>query len=185
MPTSLVSDEQASEAAGASVGPGGETASDEPAEPQADVVAELAAVKDELASTQDRYRRSLADLDNYRKRTARDGDRRAAEARQAVLREWLEAVDTVERALRLDPGDAGLSAVLGQMDGILTRAGVLRMQPVGAAFDPQRQEAIEVRVTDDEPDYTVLDVARSGYELADTVLRPAQVVVSRRPASEA
>jgi molecular chaperone GrpE len=147
--------------------------------------AEVAALRDELARAQDRHRRALADLDNYRKRMEREGDRRAAEARQALLRDWLEAVDSVERALRLEPGDPGLIAVLEQMDAILARYGIARLDVVGARFDPEQHEAIAVRPAVDVPDQTVLEVARSGFGLDDgATLRPAQVVVGRRPTGE-
>jgi molecular chaperone GrpE len=141
---------------------------------------EVAELRDELARAQDRHRRALADLDNYRKRAEREGDRRVTEAREATLREWLEAVDSVERALRMEPGDPGLTAVLEQMEAILARRGVTRLETVGARFDPERHEAIAAQPDADVPDYTVLDVARSGFGLSDgRVLRPAQVVVSR------
>lgn len=156
-------------------------ASETPSEPTT-VLAEVAALREELARAEDRHRRALADLDNYRKRAARDGDRRVNEARQALLRDWLEAVDSVERALRLEPGDPGLAAVLEQMEAILAREGVERLDVVGTRFDPERHEAIAVQPAADAPDYTVLEVARSGFGLGDEViLRPAQVVVSRRP----
>lgn len=162
-------------------------ASDEPVEAPSEIDelrAELDGVRDELARAQDRYRRALADLDNYRKRVAGDGDRRAAEARQALLREWLDAVDSVERALRMEPGDPGLTAVLAQMEAILARHGVVRIEAAGARFDPERHEAIAVQPSDDVPDQTVLEVARSGFGIDDWVLRPAQVVVARRPADQ-
>lgn len=146
---------------------------------------EVATLREELSSTQDRYRRALADLDNYRKRTEGDGARRAAAARRALLGEWLEAVDSVERALRMEPGDPGLSAVLAQMEAILARHGIERIDVVGARFDPERHEAIAVQPAADAPDYTVLEVARSGFGIdGGEVLRPAQVVVARRPAGE-
>src|SRR6202012_623371 len=58
----------------------------------------------ELAGIEDRYKRALADLDNYRKRSAREIESRVAEAKVAALRDWLEAVDSVERAMRMEPG---------------------------------------------------------------------------------
>lgn len=144
--------------------------------------AEVVALREELARSQDRHRRALADLDNYRKRTEREGDRRVDQARRALLREWLDAVDSVERALRLEPGDPGLIAVLEQMEAILAREGVRRLDAEGMPFDPQRHEAIAVRSAADVPDHTVLEVARSGFGLGDgEILRPAQVVVSQRP----
>lgn len=155
---------------------------------QAEVAAlegEAAALREEVTRAQDRHRRALADLDNYRKRVEREGDRRAVDARRSLLREWLEAVDSVERALRMEPGDPGLTAVLAQMEVILARHGITRISADGTRFDPDRHEAVAVQETDDSPDYEVLEVARSGFALDDgEVLRPAQVVVARRPAGE-
>lgn len=141
---------------------------------------EIAALREELARTKERHLRALADLDNYRKRAEREGERRVAEAREGVLRDWLDALDSVERALRMEPDDPGLTAVLDQMEAILARRGITRVETVGARFDPERHEAIATQPAADTPDYTVLDVARSGFGLADgRILRPAQVVVSK------
>jgi molecular chaperone GrpE len=136
----------------------------------------------ELAQMEDRYKRALADLDNYRKRSAREVERRVEESQDALLRDWLEAVDSVERALRMEPQDSvfeGLRAVLEQMDAILAREGVQRIGAAGDRFDPERHDAISVRSTSSVPDHTVLEVARSGFAREGRVLRPAQVVVSR------
>jgi molecular chaperone GrpE len=138
----------------------------------------------ELARMEDRYKRALADLDNYRKRSGAEIQRRVDEGRQAMLRDWLEPVDTLERALRFgpdQPGFDGLRAVLDQMESILARHGVVRIGQPGELFDPERHEAIDVRVSDDVPDRAVLEVLRSGFALGDRVLRPAQVIVARRP----
>jgi molecular chaperone GrpE len=138
----------------------------------------------ELARIEDRYKRALADLDNYRKRAGREIESRVAETREAVIRDWLDAVDSVERALRMEPDGPcadGLRAVLGQMDAVLARQGVSRIGAAGEPFDPQRHEAIGVQSTEDVPDRTILTVERSGYALGDRVIRPAQVVVARTP----
>jgi molecular chaperone GrpE len=139
----------------------------------------------EIARLDDRLKRALADLDNYRKRTAREIERRVGETRETLLREWLEALDSVERALRMDaqgPLAEGLRAVLDQMEAILARQGVQRIGQAGERFDPERHDAVDVRVSDDVPERTVLEVVRSGWALGDRVLRPAQVVVSRAAA---
>jgi molecular chaperone GrpE len=143
--------------------------------------ARLAELEAEVARLDDRYKRAVADLDNYRKRSAREAERRVAEEREGLLRDWLDAVDSVERALRIQPEDQGLRAVLEQMEAILSRQGVVRLGAVGEQFDPARHEAIAIQSRDEVPDRTVLEVARSGFAIADErLLRPAQVVVSRR-----
>jgi len=141
--------------------------------------ADLAA---ELEQMEDRYKRALADLDNYRKRSARDAARRIEEAREAQLREWLEVVDSLERALLMEPENPlldGLRAVLEQMETVLARQGVVRMGAVGERFDPERHDAVGVRADGTVPDRTIVELARSGFALGDRVLRPAQVIVSR------
>ena len=141
----------------------------------------------ELARMEDRFKRAAADLDNFRKRTARELERIVAERGDAVLVDWLEAVDGVERALRQKPENPlydGLRAVLDQMDSILARQGVRRIGERGEPFDPSRHEAVEVRETDELPDRTVAEVLRSGYVRGDHVLRPAQVAVARAPRPE-
>jgi molecular chaperone GrpE len=138
----------------------------------------------ELERMEDRFKRAVADLDNFRKRSARELERLVTERGDAILRDWLEVVDGVERALRQQPDGPlyeGLRAVLEQMDAILEREGVQRIGERGEPFDPSRHEAIQVIETAEAPDRTVVDVARSGYARGDRVLRPAQVVVARAP----
>jgi molecular chaperone GrpE len=140
----------------------------------------------EIARLEDRYKRALADLDNYRKRSAREVERRVDEARDALLREWLEAVDTVERAARMDPDGPlgqGMRALLDQIEALLARRGVERIGEAGEPFDPERHDAVEVRVTTDAPENAVVEVIRAGYAVDGRVLRPAQVAVARRPQS--
>ncbi|MCW3066733.1 MAG: GrpE protein [Solirubrobacterales bacterium] len=160
---------------------GSEVRTQEPPAPESEEQHEA-----ELARMEDRYKRALADLDNYRKRSAREVDRRVAESRDALLLDWFQAIDSVERALQMQPENPlfeGLRAVLEQMEAILDRQGVQRIGATGERFDPERHEAIGVKETDEVPDRTVVEVARSGYAVGDRVLRPAQVVVSR-PAVE-
>jgi molecular chaperone GrpE len=139
---------------------------------------------EELARLEDRYKRALADLDNYRKRTAREIERLVAEARESALRDWLDAVDSVERAARMEPEGPcaeGLRAVLDQMDSVLARQGAVRIGAAGDRFDPERHEAVAVQPSADLPEHTVVAVERSGFALGDRVVRPAQVVVTRAP----
>jgi molecular chaperone GrpE len=149
-----------------------------PSSPESD----HAGTEDDLAARnaelEDRHLRALADLENYRKRSARETERRVAEERDRLLREWLEAVDSVERALRMTPDAEGLQAVLEQMEAILGRQGVARAGAPGDPFDPERHEAIGV-VDGEGAQPTIADVARSGFTISDRVLRPAQVIVAR------
>jgi molecular chaperone GrpE len=90
----------------------------------------------------------------------------------------------VDRAVLMHQGspvEAGLQAVLSQMHGVLARHGVERLAPEGQAFDPNEHEAIGFQPSAKVAPHVVIAVPRAGYRLGDRVLRPAQVVVSRRP----
>jgi molecular chaperone GrpE len=139
----------------------------------------------ELAELEDRYTRARADLENYRKRAAREQERRLEQARESMLRDWLEVADSVDRATAMQaeesPCREGLLAVRAQIDAVLARDGVQRIGAPGERFDPERHDAIAARADETAPDRTVLDVVRSGFTLGDRVIRPAQVVVARAP----
>src|SRR5436190_3200790 len=138
---------------------------------------------------EDRWKRARADLDNYRKRSERDLARRTNERVDAVISEWLDVVDSVERALLVAEPDStlalGLIAVRDQIESTLERQGITRVGQPGERFDPERHEAVAVVPTDDESaDGTVVEVARSGFAIGERMLRPAQVVVARRQEGE-
>jgi len=139
-------------------------------------------VSEEEQLDDERYLRARADLENYRKRAAQEVERRVAEQAERLLLDWIEAVDSVDRALAMEPSD-GLRSVLEQMKAILARQDVERIGAAGDRFDPELHEAISVEESDEVPDRTVLDVARSGYRRAERVLRPAQVLVSQNSGS--
>ena len=102
----------------------------------------------EIARLEDRYKRALADLDNYRKRVAREIERQVIDGKQAALLDWLDVVDSVERAMRIEsegPCFEGLRAVLDQMDAVLARQGARRVGEPGDRFDPEQHEAVGVQ----------------------------------------
>jgi molecular chaperone GrpE len=138
----------------------------------------------ELAAMEERWKRALADLDNYRKRTARELERRTTESADAIIRDWLDVVDSVERALLFAEPDStlalGLLAVRDQIEAVLQRQGVTRIGAPGEPFDPERHAAVGVVNTDHVPDGTIAEVVRSGFALGDRVLRPAEVIVARK-----
>jgi molecular chaperone GrpE len=152
------------------------------------LLGELDAARRELALAQDRELRARADLENYRKRSQRELDRLKLEQHDELLREWLEVVDSVERALALGQGRPeaaeGLRAILEQMDAILRRQGVRRIGQVGEAFDPEVHDAVAVVSPDGLEPATIADVPRFGYAAGDRILRPAQVVVARSRAPD-
>ncbi|MCV7173691.1 nucleotide exchange factor GrpE [Mycobacterium manitobense] len=139
----------------------------------------------ELAKLEDRWRRSVADLDNLRKRYARELDRERSAERSRVAATWLPVVDNLERAVAHagDKSDAvveGVRSILGEALQVLEHLGYPRDAESGVPFDPQRHEVVGVVEHADSTPGTVVEVVRPGYGQGSSQLRPAAVVVSRR-----
>ncbi|KAB8185305.1 MULTISPECIES: nucleotide exchange factor GrpE [Microbispora] len=142
-------------------------------------------VAEKLAELEDRWLRAVADLDNLRKRVARDMDRQRIEERTRVAAEWLPVIDNLELALRHAGADAdavieGVRAVRDQAVGVLARLGFPRRDDVGTRFDPARHEAVSTVAVPDADPGTVVEVVRPGYGDGALQLRPASVVVSTK-----
>ncbi|MFF4231836.1 nucleotide exchange factor GrpE [Streptomyces sp. NPDC001820] len=141
-----------------------------------------AAALDEL---QDRWRRALADLDNLRKRHAKELVRERAAERARTAAAWLPVLDNLDLALAhagSDPSAVleGVKAVRDQAVDVMRRLGYPRYEETGVPFDPTRHEVV---VTADDPDAepnTVVQVVRPGYGEGENQLRPAAVMVSKR-----
>ena len=136
----------------------------------------------DLSELEDRLRRALADMDNLRKRCARDIDRERAAERARVATAWLPIVDNLELALQHAEDTPGLvegvRAVHQQAVATLARLGFPRFDAVGQPFDPTLHEAVGT-VEDGAPAWTVVAVVRPGYGTPEALLRPAGVVVAR------
>ncbi|WP_406816134.1 nucleotide exchange factor GrpE [Mycobacterium sp. M23085] len=156
-----------------------------PRGPAAEPAAQQGNQDEELARLEDRWRRALADLDNLRKRYARELDRERTAERSTVARAWLPIVDNLERAIS-HAGDEssavldGVRSVLQEAVQVLERLGYPRDAEVGVQFDPERHEVVGVVDQPDRAPGTVLEVLRPGYGEGTRQLRPAAVVVSRR-----
>jgi molecular chaperone GrpE len=138
----------------------------------------------ELLRVEDRWRRAVADLDNLRKRYARELDRERSAERSRVATAWLPVVDNLERAIahKGDQSDAvvdGVKSILGQALQVLEHLGYPRDEESGVPFDPQRHEVVGVVEHADLEPGTVVEVLRPGYGQGSSQLRPASVVVSR------
>jgi molecular chaperone GrpE len=145
---------------------------------------ELTVAKRERDEYLDLAKRTQADFENFRKRTTKDMQAAGARARIGLIREILPVVDNLERALGVAPagdGDAfveGVRLVYRDLEGALARAGVETIEPQGDRFDPNVHEALSMRPQEGAESGTVVDVVEKGYRTADTVVRPARVVVA-------
>jgi molecular chaperone GrpE len=139
-----------------------------------------------LADLEDRWRRAVADLDNLRKRYARELERERAAERARVAAQFLPVLDNLDRALAHAGGDSGaivqgVRAVREEALAAMTRLGFPRYEEVGVPFNPSRHEAAKVVETDEAAAGTVVEVLRPGYGQDDRSLRPAAVAVATAP----
>ncbi|MFH8596591.1 nucleotide exchange factor GrpE [Streptomyces rimosus] len=139
----------------------------------------------ELKELEDRWRRALADLDNLRKRHARELERERQTERSRTAAAFLPVLDNLELALThagADPGAIveGVHAVRDQAVNVLELLGYPRHAETGVAFDPARHDVIGVVQDPDTSPGTVVDVLRPGYGDGERQLRPAAVTVAKR-----
>ncbi|NLF68841.1 MAG: nucleotide exchange factor GrpE [Candidatus Anammoximicrobium sp.] len=145
----------------------------------------------QLAEAEDRALRAYAELENYRKRANRLLQEEVKYAPLPLLRDLLPVVDNLERAIQSadqSGGSAGLlegvKMVAQQLLAVLDQHDCRRMDPKGSPFDPHLHEAVTQIPSQDLPPGTVAEVLLSGYQLHERVVRPAQVLVSARPAAK-
>ncbi|MFF1876266.1 nucleotide exchange factor GrpE [Leifsonia sp. NPDC058230] len=136
-----------------------------------------------LAEVEDRWHRAAADLDNTRKRAARElalaRDAERARAASVFLPVVDGLQDAVSYAKQVNEGLAeGMESIREQAVGALERLGYPRIDEVGVPFDPRIHEVLSVVERGDVPPRTVVAVARLGFGTPERLLRPAGVVVT-------
>lgn len=164
--------------------PSGETEAAEGAvDPLEVAVAEAARYKEQAL-------RALADLDNYRKRSAREVDAARRGAKEDFIREMLPVFDNVERGIQsaeraedVKSVVEGLGMVLRQFESTLEKLGVKKVPSIGTAFDPQVHEAIQQLETDEHPAGTIVAEVQPGYVHGERLVRAALVVVAKPKAT--
>ena len=172
-------------------GPGG-AAQNEPAEGHSADYEALMRLMKENDELKDARLRAAAEMENLRRRTARDVHEARTYAIAAFARDMLSVSDNLRRALDAIPaearasGDAGYSALIEGVEmteramlSALERHGVKKIEPHGERFDPNFHQAMFEVQNPDVPANTVTQVVQTGYVIGDRVLRPAMVGVAR------
>jgi molecular chaperone GrpE len=152
---------------------------------------QLEAKEAEVKQIQDRLLRQAADLENYKKRSAREKADSIRYANENLVKDLLPVLDNLERALSYAQGGGngkplleGIELVLKNLLEVLGRHGVSQVSSVGEPFDPAKHEAVaQVESREHDPNQ-VVDEYRKGYYLLDRLLRPAQVAVAKVPESK-
>ena len=150
-------------------------------EPVGSEAADSAAAK-EAAQFRDRYMRTLADFENFRKRAEREKTEFYKYAMAGVLKDLLPVLDNFDRALdHAEEGDdfhKGVLLIYKQLFDVLQKHGLTTIEESGVLFDPNIHEAVIREEDDSVPSHTVTAVLQKGYFLHDRLLRPAMVKVA-------
>ena len=150
--------------------------------------AELAKLRDERDRMKDQLLRTAADFDNYRKRTLKDLAEEKRRAKEDVVREFLPIIDNLERAVSAANGASDVTAIIEGVRMVLklfedqaSRLGLTKVKAVGERFDPAIHDAIQQVETDEHPPGMVIAEVVAGFRMGDKLVRPAMVVVARKP----
>jgi len=162
----------------------------EPAARHGHDTAELTQALDEARRqrehSHDLFLRARAELENFKRRTERESvERRDADAAH-LIGKILPVIDDLERALRAagpagDPLTRGVTLVHQHLLSVLAQMGLAPIETTGAAFDPNRHEAVEVVRSSGRDPGTILEEMRRGYMFRDRLIRPALVRVAGGP----
>ena len=169
--------------------------------PQADPVtltetdpreAEITSLKEEAGKLKDQLLRTLAEMDNLRKRTEREKAEATLYAATNFARDILSVSDNMDRALATAEADhlkeatepvknlvAGVEMTRRELLNVFERHGITRVDPVGEKFDPHFHQAMFEVPTNEQPPGTVAQVMQAGFKIGDRVLRPALVAIAK------
>lgn len=148
------------------------------------VNAELLAMRKQAEETQERYLRTQADFDNFRRRTRLEKEDFAKYASSKLVEQLLPVLDNFERAIQASKDSKdfdsllkGIEMTFRQLDQTLEQEGLKRMDASGQPFNPEYHQAIMQVESDEHEDGTVVEEVQRGYMFKDRVLRPAMVKV--------
>jgi molecular chaperone GrpE len=157
-----------------------------------DEIAELRMQAGKAKETHDQLLRTMADFENFRKRTARERQDAVKFANESLLQKLIPVMDNFDMAIAAaataQEGTAqslqtGVNMILSQLRSTLTEAGLEEIDATGKPFDPNFHEAVSQQETSDVPEGHVMQQLRKGYRLRERLLRPATVIVAKNPAS--
>lgn len=171
----------------------GENGEKEPEE-QIDLEKELETANQAASENHDRFLRVSAELENYKKRMAREMDGLKKFANESIIKQLLPVVDNLERAIESDKAAneagkspeelkngiiEGVGMTLAEILKVFEKFGVKPISSVGEPFDPKFHEAVMQEETEDGKKDIVLREFHKGYMMHDRLLRPAMVIVSK------
>ena len=146
---------------------------------------ELEAVQAERDQYIDKYQRSIAELENFRRRVQREAELSARYSSLSLIRDLLPAMDNVARTIqaaeqtgKIEDLIQGLQMIVAQVDQVFDNHSAKPITAVGETFDPNLHEALQQIPTNEHPPMTVLQELERGYIMHERVIRPTKVIVA-------
>lgn len=136
----------------------------------------------ELEETTDRFKRLMAEFDNYKKRSVKERDMLYNSILADIISKFLPIIDNLEKAVNAKTEDEnykqGIELILKQINETLTSLGVEVIETVGKTFDPELHEAVSSVVDENLGEKEIKEEFRKGYKIGLKVIRHAMVVVA-------
>jgi molecular chaperone GrpE len=160
-------------------------------ESQPDWEAQLKKKEEENKELYDRWLRLSAELENYKKRMEKEKSELYKFANENIIKDLLPVVDNLERALAHGKETENAQALLEGVElthkalmTVLEKYGLTRVEALGETFDPKSHEAVMVQEDPNRPEGEVIGQMQIGYRLHNRLIRPAMVVVSKKPEAD-
>jgi molecular chaperone GrpE len=158
---------------------------------EADLTARLEEKEKEAAENYDKYIRTVAELENYKKRAAKEKADSIRYGNENLIKDILPLVDSMDRALQhadnscdFEAFKKGLKLLQDQLLCSLEKHGVQKIDCADKTFDPNVHEALFQVESDAHKENTIVDELEKGYLLSGRLLRPAKVSVCKRPKND-
>jgi len=144
---------------------------------------------EEIANQKDTFLREKAELENFKKRLTKEKDDFVQFANERLLQELIQIEDNLERALEvpnatLESLKEGVEMIQKQFSTFLKNQKVEPIEAIGKAFDPTLHEVLNQQESEEHEENTVIEEYSKGYTLNGRILRPAKVVISKKPAEK-
>jgi molecular chaperone GrpE len=156
---------------------------------------QLETLKTRAAKADENWERVLritADFDNYKKRAARERDEATKFANESLMKKLIPVLDNFDMALaaanqaqgaNAQSLQTGVAMISQQLRSALVESGLEEVDAAGKTFDPNWHEAVSQQETTETAEGNVLQQLRKGYKLRDRLIRPATVIVAKKPAA--
>jgi molecular chaperone GrpE len=160
-----------------------------PVDPLKEMEEQVESLKKEAAENHDRLLRLAAEFENYKKRATREMNDFRKFANESFAKAMLPVVDSMDLAIESSSNDKhvsnsmveGVNMTLKEILKVFEQFGVRRFESIGSTFDPNLHQAVMQEETDAFPENTVSKELQKGFMIHDRLLRPAMVVVSKKP----